>query len=291
MSYFQNPFFQDFRGALVLGDRKHQMTFECPQHAGRDNTTVVSVAPLAANNNTFDLSGNDRTGSWAVAKSDLEINFAIDPHLKEFASFTVDCVGSDTATTMTVPQIVDNLNADTTFSSFFTASIFHGQQRHGQQPFRVYIKSKRPAEGIKFYISNSGAEVELQFNYKAGVAELPTYFGRHTVDNIHSFEDCCGLLIALDPVSSTVDADVIDTAIDAKGESRGFDSSVIREDWELFEGRSGIFEFTNVVSASETIIYPAGAGVGDLAKKIITDSGNTFEIPYTLTASDLITPP
>jgi hypothetical protein len=120
---------------------------------------------------------------------------------------------------------------------------------------------------------------------------MPTYFDRHTIASRFDFEDSVNKLIALDPVGSTVDADVIDNAVDARGNSLGFSSGTVREDWELLEGQSGLFQFTNVVSGTETIIYSAGAEEGDLAKKIVTDSGHTFELPHTLESGDLITPP
>jgi hypothetical protein len=77
----------------------------------------------------------------------------------------------------------------------------------------------------------------------------------------------------------------------------------VQEDWELLQGKSGLFQFTSgpgagpVTSTTTQIIYPAGAKEGDLAKKIVTQKNGSavvvaeYEMPYTLQASDLITPP
>ena len=76
-----------------------------------------------------------------------------------------------------------------------------------------------------------------------------------------------------------------------KGVSKEFDPTMVQDDWELLTGRSGIFQFTHDLGGGEVVTYSAGAKVGDIAKKTITVGSNVFEIPHTLTQSDLITPP
>jgi hypothetical protein len=110
------------------------------------------------------------------------------------------------------------------------------------------------------------------------------------------------MLIALAPGTAT-EAALINNAVDAKGNSLGYSSSTVHTDWELLAGRSGLFQFTkgpstgSVSTTTTTIIYPAGASTGDLAKKIVTqyDASSVvvkqYEMPYTLTSGDLITPP
>lgn len=83
----------------------------------------------------------------------------------------------------------------------------------------------------------------------------------------------------------------------------GIDYSTMKEDYEHLGGRTGIFTFRKqTVDGSsritQVIEYPAGAVAGDFAKKINysyteaqTAPDNVTEIPYQLTASDLITPP
>jgi len=81
--------------------------------------------------------------------------------------------------------------------------------------------------------------------------------------------------------------------------------AIIHADYQLLRGRSGLFEFQkwsydgNSPPRPTTLIeYPAGALVGDLAKKVTYSYTSTnvlpdkvAEVPYTLTSGDLITPP
>lgn len=99
-----------------------------------------------------------------------------------------------------------------------------------------------------------------------------------------------------------VEQEVIENAVDYKGASLGHVAANIQLDWELLAGRSGLFEFTRTSTAaaasiSRSIIYPAGAVVGDLAIKHIKelDGGGVtlreYRVPYTLAAADIISPP
>lgn len=288
MSFFQNPFYEEFRGSLVLGDRQFQPTFKVRPNAGRGPDYVVPwVAP------NYDLSGNDGD---ANDKSVLTLRFALDSELfKNWSTITVDIGGATVAAT-TAAEIVTILNANATFSSWFTASLDVMQDSDAARR-KIIIRQKFPNNRMKFYVVNTGAETVLRFNARAGVAELPTYFKRHGVGNDatgapyrFNFNDAQNCLVEMD-VSKVVDQNVIDNATDYKGASLGYSYLSVSEDYELLQGSCGLFEFTNVVDANNTIIYPAGAGAGDLAKKIITNSGNTFAIPYVLAAADLITPP
>jgi hypothetical protein len=191
------------------------------------------------------------------------------------------------------------LNADTLFSERFVAEL---SSYNTGTPLRVSIKQRKPSTEFKFYVINGQAEESLCFNARAGVAEIPTYFSRHSLANRFTFEDSVGMLIELD-IANNVDEGVINTAVDHRGTSLGFSSSSVSQDWQLLEGRSGLFQFTKgpsitlASSTTSTIIYHAGAKAGDLAKKIVVqkDAGGLvvaeFEIPYTLESGDLITPP
>ena len=111
------------------------------------------------------------------------------------------------------------------------------------------------------------------------------------------------MLVLLDTAGSVVDTAVVNNAVSYNGVSLGYSASTVQEDWQLLRGRaSGLFRFYNKSSSSTSsttteIIYPAGAKLGDLAKKVIRQldgSGNelrVYELPHTLTGSDLITPP
>lgn len=308
MTYFQNPFNSDFYGNWVIDDRAHHPTFICPRNAGRGDEMVVAWAEPTGDPGTpriYDLSGVDAdTNSHAI----LNIRFALGNGFLDWVDLAIDITDNTNAalnpapvaSAMRVDQIVAILNAHPTFRGYFEAAL--GQFGNDVVPRdRLIIKQKLPNTRLRFYIVNGQAEEVLQFNARAGVGELPTYFARHVVFNRDTtgaiaFEDGVNLIIELDPSNaggaSAVDDAIVDNAVDAKGISLGFDSSTVRADWELLEGQSPTFLFTNVVSATETIVYPAGAGVGDLAKRYLTDGGgNTFIVPHTLASGDLITPP
>lgn len=285
--YFQNPFATEFLGNWGLGDRQHSPTFKCPPNAGRGETVVYNHV-----DGPFNLSGNDPDGN---ATATLTIIFAHSVDLfKNWAALTINVQGSSPATTRTA-EIVAALNADTTFASYFTAASQNG---------RVIIRQSFDSTRFRFYIQNGTAEYILRFNAKAGVAELPTYFMRHTVgDYRFTFDDAMNALVYLDPDNYDVDVDIIETAVDLRGEALNFDASVIQTDYELLHGRSGIFTFKKITvdgtdRITEIIEYPAGSVEGDLAKKtqyVYTDDNTNpdqiTEIPYTLEAGDLVTPP
>lgn len=299
MTFFQNPFPQDFQGNWVLGDRSHSLTFECPRNAGRSDELVTSWE-----DGPFDLSGNDTDGN---SRDTLTIYYSIHYPFTRWAVLTVD-VTSEAASSSSVyhHEISESLNASNDFSAWFTASINPNNKR-------VQIRSKKPGTEFHFYIVNGRAEEALRFNKRAGVAELPTYFDRHKVVHLfstlalmESFPDRMNILIPLDPSNSggasAVDDDVIDNAVDAFGNSKGFSSSTVQADYQLLKGRSGIFQFQSITVDSsdritEIIEYPAGAKVGDFAKRTLyeysgsnTNPDQKTELPYTLTSGDLVTP-
>jgi hypothetical protein len=82
----------------------------------------------------------------------------------------------------------------------------------------------------------------------------------------------------------------------------GLDYTAMKEDYELLGGRSGLFTFKKITvdgsnRITQIIEYPSGAVTGDFAKKTnyTYTSANTnpdqiTEIPYQLTANDLVTP-
>lgn len=304
MTYFMNPFNEDFYGNWVIDDRHHHPTFKCPRNSGRGDELVVSWAA-----GPYDLSSTDGDGD---NESDLTIQFSMDTDRLVWVKFTVDVTaGAGSSAAVTPAEVVTALNNNATFSTYFTATLERWDVG-GLTQQRPMIRQKMPITRMKFFIVKGGAETVLKFNARAGVAELPTYFERHTVFNtgagkLQEFSDGVNMLIALDPSNdgsggSAVDNDIIDNAVDAKGNSLGLDSSSVQPDWQLLGGQSFTFKFTKVVGASADddstrIEFPAGAKVGDLAKKIITEvdsSGflvNEFIMPHTLTSSDLITPP
>ena len=287
MSFFQNPFSEDFRGNWVLGDRQQSLTFNCPANSGRGDTVVTSWA-----NGPFNLSGNDADGN---SKSVLVIKLCILP-FRGWSTISVT-VGSGSATT--VDAIVTALNSNATFAGYFTAS-------KNVTSGRLEIMSLKPATTMKFYVVNGRAEEVLKFNARAGIAELPTYFARHTMASVYDFDDSANMLIELSPNagggSSVVDDALINNAVNAHGESLGYSASTVKEDYELLAGRSGLFKFQKIKldgssRITEIIEYHAGASVGMLAKKTTytytdanTNPDEIFEVPYTLESGDLISP-
>lgn len=291
MPFFQNPFPDEYRGSLVLGDRQHVPNFIVGGNAGRGHEIVTGWR-----NAPYDLSGNDADGD---SKANLVLRYSLDAdNFRNWGSLTIPAaVGAVSAAAVTAAEVVSSLNASAAFTSLFEATLDMGVSKR-----KVCIRQRLPMTRLHFYVQNGRAEEEIGFNLRSGVAELPTYFDRHSMANVFTYADSVNMLIKLDPSGSNVDAAVIDDAVDYNGRPLGLDSGTEQADWQLFKGKSGLFQFTktSTATASSTtteIIYSAGAVAGDLAMKVVTEkdgSGNTlrkFELPYTLAGGDLVTPP
>lgn len=278
MSFFQNVFDSQFRGEWVLGDRMYSLTFIV--NPNRNRSDIM----LAWNVEPYDFSTDDI----------LHFNFAYDQNFKNYATLNINVAGATPAVTL-ASEVVAALNANATFFEHFEAR-FENATKGGTVfggPFRVIIKSRKPKQAIRAYISNTDAEKKLKFNRFAPVAELPTYFSRHTIDNRFVFEDSQAHLIELDETDAVVDQPIIVEA--------GFVAADMLDDWELLRGRAWqTFKFTkNTYSGgliTVKIEYPAGAKVGDLAKKTFyeytgVDLIEVTETPHILIAADLIAPP
>ena len=313
MSYFQNPFLQEYRGNWVLGDRQYVLTFTCPPNSGRAMDYVMAWNRPVGLPAAYDLSGSDGDGN---SKHVLSIRMSIDNGFQHWVILNINIADNTYANLSPAPvvsalepsQIVKILNADPQFSLWFTARLEKYDSKDSYT--KIILAQKLDATRMRFYIMNGKAETVLRFNSRAGVAELPTYFVR---DKVWSPELDGGsvsgnaMLVLLSPTNSggtkVVDNDVIDMAVDAKGNSLNFDSHVELEDYQLLAGRaSGLFTFQNIkVDSSDRITqiieYPAGGSAGDLARKINysyaginRNPSQVTEIPYTLTDEDLVTP-
>ncbi len=289
MSFFQNPLPWDFHGIWVLGDRQLCPEFRCPSNKGRADEHVT-----AWNAPNYDLSGNDADGD---STDTLVIKYAKND-LKSWFSLSINiATGAVSSSAVTAAEIVANLNANEIFATHFVASITVTENASER---RINIKQKAAIGSFRFFIVNGRAEEKLNFNKKAGVAELPGFFGRHTIGNYPTYTDGQSMLILLD-TANTVDENIIDNAVDHNGVSLGFSSATVKADYELLRGRSGIFTFQKMtVDGSDRITqiieYHAGARAGDLARKIAytysganTKPAQITEIPYTLQSGDLIT--
>lgn len=303
MSFFQNPFSYDFSGVWILGDRQYNIDFKCPRNSGRGDELVTAWAvPL------FNLSGNDADGN---PLNTLVISFALNDY-KNWADLSVTITGATQSAVM--PQeVVTSLTSNTVFNDFFTTrldnyNITSGFYNSLNAPQRVIIQQKQPQVRMRFYIKNGQAESVLHFNKLAGVSEMPTYFDRHAITNRFAFPDAQNALVDLTPtgtVPNNVTAAIINNAVDFQGRNLGFsvtNGGAVNADYILLKGRSGIFNFQkSTVDGSsritQTISYPAGAQVGDLARLVKykytaseTAPNQVTEEPYTLTSGDLVTP-
>jgi len=283
MSYFQNPFSQDFIATWLLSDRQYNPDFKCPRNAGRGDEMVVAFGEAL-----YDLSGNDGNGN---SKAVLTISFALNDS-KNWADLAVTISAFSLAAT-TMEEVVISLRANAVFDDFFTTRI--------RTDNKVEIKQKKPVTSMKFFIKNGRAESVLKFNKLAGVAELPSFFNRHSIANRFNYTDSQNALILLN-TSVVEDAAVINNAVDEKSVSRGLSSGTVQEDWQLIKGRSGMFKFQKITvdgsnRITQIIEYSAGSLAGDLSKKTAyaytganTSPSQITEIPYTLQIVDMINP-
>lgn len=175
MSYYLNPF-NDFYGYYTVGDSSgFKLTFKVPANKNFGEFFI------SWNSETFNLSVN----------SVLTFNFAFDPSYKNWSSFDVNIAGTNPATT-SAAEIVGILNANATFSSWYTASLYNKTQ--------IGIRQKKPSTTFRTYISNTGAEIELRFNKKIGVADIPSYFEKDTIANRFASDTANNTLIRLGKV-------------------------------------------------------------------------------------------
>ena len=275
MSFFQNVFNQEYQGYLNTGnDKQYSLTFKVPANQNSQDYQ------FAYNAEPFDLSVNNT----------LTINYAWDEEYRNWCPLNINIAGVSAAAT-TAAEVASKLNSDPIFSSMYVAEVI---KNINNNHVIIRSKSQRPKQIIKMYISNTSAEKELRFNKKAPVAELPTYFSRDTIENRYTFPNALNHLIELD------EADADDQAII---EAANLVPANMLEDWELLRGRaSGVYNFKKqTVDGSsritEIIEYPAGAIVGDLARKTTmtytgaqTQPDTICQIPYVLVGGDLLTP-
>lgn len=299
MTYFQNPFAAEFRGSWTLGDRQHSLTFVCPQNSGRSDEVVTTW-----NNpelGVYDLSGNDLDGN---SKNILAIRIFIN---EIWANLEIDLTDNTQAqldpepiiSAMKPNQIVSILNKNSSFASYFVA---------GLEKNKIIIKQKFPTSRMKFFVINGRAEQVLGFNKRAGISELPSYFKNYKVygGELSYPILSTNLLVELSPSNSggdsSVDDELINNALDNKGNFLNLNSSNLRKDYEFLEGRSGLFIFRKITldeenRTTEIIEYHAGSKVGNFAKKInykyngsSSSPVEITEIPYVLQEEDIIQP-
>lgn len=274
MSFFQNLFNSEFRGNWNLDDKKYSLTFTCP---GNVNSSNYQIAHKAGN---WNLTG----------KQVLTLNYACDSEFKNYSTLSINVAGSNPSNTKPL-DVCNALNSNGVFSSMFTAQV---KDNIEGASVLITAKTNRAQSNIKLWVSNSGAEELLGFNKKAGVAELPSYFARHTIANRSNYPDSTGQLILLNE-NNPVDQAIIRNA--------GFAPENMKQDWELVAGRAnGVFTFQKITvdesdRITQIIEYPTGSKSGSFARKInytYTDANinpsSVTETPHVLTNGDLIAP-
>lgn len=290
MSFFQNPFAQEFKSTWVVVNGSMGLPIIVPPNVGRSDSTVIAYG-----NSPYNFSGNDGDGN---SSSNLTIWFSTAPY---FTNWNKLVISLGNASSNTAAAVVSTLNANATFAARFRASLSQGQQ--------VEITAKAPFETFKFYIANGGAEEKLLFNKFAGVNDIPSYYDRHKIchylssDEKATFKDNLNMLVSLSD-SSTVEKNVIENAVDARGVSLGFIASEVKSDYEFLNGESEQYIFKKITldtagNIAQIIEFPAGSKVGDMARKTCyyrnggALSDNPYQItqvPYVLQEEDLIIP-
>lgn len=334
MSFYLNPF-NDYYGYYTVGDSSsYKLTFKVPANKNMGEFFICW------NSGPYDLS----------TKNVLTFNFAFDPAYKNWSSFSVNIAGA-TASATTAQEIVSILNANSNFADWYTASIYNLNQ--------VGIRQKRPAASFRTYISNTSAELVVKFNKKIGVADIPSYFEKDTIENRFATDNANNTLIRLGKVitantaanptvctstahglsngdtiyiansnsTPTLDGARVVTVTGANTftvpvnvttagtfaefftqteydilSDLGINYSTLLNDYEHLKGRCETFTFTiNTLDGSSRIVkqitYATGATPGMLGKKTLytysgaaTTPSTITEVPYVLTASDILTP-
>ena len=103
----------------------------------------------------------------------------------------MNVAGANPAAT-TAFEIVAILNANASFNSWYVASVYSGN--------KVGIRQKKPVVSFHTYISGSSAEHKLRFNKQIGIADIPSYFEKDTIDNRFASDTANGCLIRLGKV-------------------------------------------------------------------------------------------
>lgn len=282
MPFFMNPFDSEFRANLVLATnegKQHHITYVVPPNKNH------KMATIAWNVEPYDFA--------TTTDDNLTIRYNANPNIKNtYATLDVSLTGLTLAS-----EIVDALNADITFSTFWIAKSLKIKEGN-----TVSITAKTDKSQLVYWFENVGAEESLRFNKQAGIKEIPSYFFRNLIEaytdaTSSSFgkKDEIFQLIFLD---ATVSTDL--TLIRESLNNSTFAAADVKEDWELLYGRSALFTFKKQTFSAglptEIIEYNAGMVVGDLGKRTVilyagTDPTATFEMPYVLTSADIIVPP
>lgn len=206
--FFLNPFSSQFNANWEQQDERKAVEFVLAGSNSRNGDQVFSNFDPGVTN-TFNLASTDSNGG---DKSILKIRFAhIINNYASFNTMTVDIAGATPAAT-TPSEIVTILNADSLFSTFFTAELDSFNKK--QLPARIAITSKKQGQ-LKFYVTNSGAEEVLKFNKYAIISDIPSYYVRNSVDQFANYTNCTAELVQLSHfiTGNTVAASTVVTSV------------------------------------------------------------------------------
>jgi len=274
MSFFQNVFDFEFRPSLLGADRQYQMGWKLPANTNRSDYM------LSGNAGPFNLSNGNI----------LTINYAYDVNFINYSALEI-AISGITPSATTAQEVISALNSDATFASMFVA-ILYPSSIIPQSPNKILIKASNNRGIFRAYISNKGAEKVIQFNKKAPIRELPSYFSRYTIEKRFQYSTLGpDRILELDS-NCPYEASLISAA--------GLDPANPKADWELLQGQNEAYWTYNRTYADSLLVseikYQSGARPGDLAKKIFyTYSGNDLigqqDVPYVLQEADILTPP
>lgn len=268
MAYFQNVMNSEWIGIYAISDRQYNKNY---QIKGNKNTSLLMTNWV---DEPYDTSTANLFG----------IKYSIDAG-KTYNQISITLTSSSS---ITAAQIITELNANASFASMFTASLAPGNKRiviRANNSFREYFWSYVPNLS-DISTPTTSAEIVLGFNLKAPVVEMPSYFARYVI----GVSDASPIVLLSQPDENFV---ITNAGL----------STTPKKDYEFVEGTSGIFHFQNITvdisdRITQIIEYPCGAKAGDLGRKInYTYTGSNTrpsqitEIPYTIAAPDLITPP
>lgn len=193
MPFYQNPFDSDFRGNWILDDRQYSLVFKCPANLNHNDLM------FCWNLQPYNLSTNNTLTIW----------YAFDPNFQSWAPLSINVAGATPSATL-ASEVVTALQANEIFNDYFVASL--GNNNPGNAPGtnqpanQVMIRSIKPKHQFKFYIDNGGAEQALSFNKYAGIADLPSYFDRHTIANRYTYSDSVGMLVRISQSITAISA-------------------------------------------------------------------------------------
>ena len=296
--FFQNVFNKDFHGTIYgVGETESPVNWTVGANIGRSTNSVVHWAGPGVAGGRYNLTG----------KTTLTVKFARQSHPNVFFTIAVDVTATaSAASSVSIHEIVTDLNADSTFSTLMTASVIdgpsevtdatHGFAGGGGTAKQIDITGKVPGE---FYILNAGAEEVLKFNKKAPIKELLTFFKRFAWD-VDGTPAAAGGVATTASVLPLIWLDIADANAQAALTTAGVaDPWTRQDDYQLLKGNVPEYRFVkNTWSGADhtvQITYNAGAGVGDPAIKttMVYASNKMTEsttVPHILVAGDLVTP-